>query len=114
MRQGHPVVFHSPDRKKVPVQLYILNDCFEWRVRNLPYPKPTYAVTLEQSDRKIVVRTSNKKYYKRIAIEDLLMNHRFERFTISDRFESIHDALSRIGSTVFKIAILLSMSYIYG
>ena len=32
MRQGHPVVFHSPDRKKVPVQLYILNDCFEWRV----------------------------------------------------------------------------------
>jgi hypothetical protein len=46
-------------------------DCFEWRVRNLPYPKPTYAVTLEQSDRKIVVRTANKKYYKRIAIEDL-------------------------------------------
>ena len=31
MRQGHPLVFHSPDSKKVPVQLYILNDCLEWR-----------------------------------------------------------------------------------
>ncbi|KAJ1628055.1 DPCD-like protein [Pavlovales sp. CCMP2436] len=46
-------------------------DCFEWRVRNLPYAKPNYSVTLEQSDRKIVVRTVNKKYYKRIAIEDM-------------------------------------------
>lgn len=32
MRQGHPVVFHSPDKKKVAVHLYIANDCFEWRV----------------------------------------------------------------------------------
>lgn len=31
MRQGHPVVFHSPDRKKIPVHLYIQNDYFEWR-----------------------------------------------------------------------------------
>lgn len=31
MRQGHPVVFHSPDGKKVPVQIHVLNDCFEWR-----------------------------------------------------------------------------------
>ena len=31
MRQGHPVVFHSPDKKKVAVLLFILNDCFEWR-----------------------------------------------------------------------------------
>jgi hypothetical protein len=46
-------------------------DCFEWRVRNLPYAKPNYFVTLEQSDRKIVVRTANKKYYKRIAIDDM-------------------------------------------
>lgn len=46
-------------------------DCFEWRVRNLPYPKSTYSVTLDEADRKVVVRTSNKKYYKRIAIEDM-------------------------------------------
>lgn len=46
-------------------------DCFEFRVRNLPYPKPTYSVTLDQADRKVVVRTSNKKYFKRITIEDM-------------------------------------------
>jgi hypothetical protein len=31
MKQGHPVVFHSPEKKKVAVHLYVLNDCFEWR-----------------------------------------------------------------------------------
>jgi hypothetical protein len=46
-------------------------DCFEWRVRNLPYPKSTYSVTVNAADRKIIVRTSNKKYYKRIGIEDM-------------------------------------------
>jgi len=44
---------------------------FEWRVRNLPYPKPTYSVTIDQDKRQIVVRTSNKKYFKRIDIDDL-------------------------------------------
>lgn len=46
-------------------------DCFEFRVRNLPYPKSTYSVALDMSDRKIVVRTSNKKYFKRIPLEDM-------------------------------------------
>lgn len=45
--------------------------CFEWRVRNLPYPKPTYSVTIDQDQRQIVIRTSNKKYFKRIDIADL-------------------------------------------
>lgn len=44
---------------------------FEWRIRNLPYPKPTYDVSIDQEHRQIVVRTSNKKYFKRIDIEDL-------------------------------------------
>ncbi|KAJ3102718.1 hypothetical protein HDU97_000331 [Phlyctochytrium planicorne] len=42
---------------------------FIFRIRNLPYPKPTYSVTIE--DRKIVVRTSNKKYFTKISITDL-------------------------------------------
>lgn len=42
---------------------------FEWRIRNLPYPKPTYEVTVDGDQ--IVVRTTNKKYYKRITIEDM-------------------------------------------
>lgn len=46
-------------------------DCFEWRVRNLPYPKSTYSVSVDGDQRVIVVRTSNKKYFKRITVEDL-------------------------------------------
>mmetsp|Transcript_3983 Transcript_3983/g.11251 ORF Transcript_3983/g.11251 Transcript_3983/m.11251 type:complete len:197 (-) Transcript_3983:228-818(-) len=44
---------------------------FQWRVRNLPYPKDVYSVTIEQSERKIVLRTSNKKYFKRINIPEM-------------------------------------------
>merc|ERR1712178_188065 len=39
---------------------------FEWRIRNLPYPKPTYTVTVDAENNQLIVRTSNKKYYKRI------------------------------------------------
>jgi len=44
---------------------------FEWRVRNLPYPKPTYSVTIDAKEQQIVIRTANKKYFKRITIEDM-------------------------------------------
>jgi len=44
---------------------------FEWRIRNLPYPKPTYSVSIDAKEQQIVLRTTNKKYFKRIAIEDM-------------------------------------------
>ena len=44
---------------------------FEWRIRNLPYPKATYSVSLDAEPQQIVVRTTNKKYFKRITIDDL-------------------------------------------
>ena len=44
---------------------------FEWRVRNLSYPKSTYSVTIDMEQNQIVVRTSNKKYFKRIDVEEL-------------------------------------------
>eukprot|EP00736_Rhodelphis_marinus_P010880 Rmarinus@m.14045 len=44
---------------------------FQWRIRNLPYPKDVYSVTVDERAREIVVRTSNKKYYKRFNIPDL-------------------------------------------
>ena len=44
---------------------------FEWRVRNLPYPKPTYSVTVDHEQNQIVIRTANKKYFKRIDVDDL-------------------------------------------
>ncbi len=36
-------------------------DTFQWRVRNLPYPVETYALSIDQDQRQIVIRTSNKK-----------------------------------------------------
>ncbi|KAK3270352.1 hypothetical protein CYMTET_21250 [Cymbomonas tetramitiformis] len=44
---------------------------FEWRVRNLPYPPSTYDVSIDHNDGKIVIRTSNKKYYKRIDVPEM-------------------------------------------
>ncbi|KAM3623641.1 uncharacterized protein V6R79_013678 [Siganus canaliculatus] len=44
---------------------------FQWRIRNLPYPKDVYAVFVEPSERCIIIKTSNKKYYKKFNIVDL-------------------------------------------
>jgi hypothetical protein len=44
---------------------------YEWRVRNLPYPKPTYTVSVDTEQNQIVIRTANKKYFKRIDVEEL-------------------------------------------
>ena len=44
---------------------------FEWRIRNLPYPKDTYIIEVDHSKQQIVLKTTNKKYYKRIDIPDL-------------------------------------------
>lgn len=46
-------------------------NAFEWRIRNLPYPKSTYDITIDTEKNQIVLRTSNKKYFKRISIEDM-------------------------------------------
>ncbi|XP_044157822.1 protein DPCD isoform X2 [Bufo gargarizans] len=34
---------------------------FQWRIRNLPYPKEVYSVTVDEKERCCVVRTTNKK-----------------------------------------------------
>ena len=44
---------------------------FEWRIRNLPYPKEIYSVEVDHNKQEIVLRTSNKKYFKRFDIPDL-------------------------------------------
>ncbi|XP_037618864.1 protein DPCD [Sebastes umbrosus] len=44
---------------------------FQWRIRNLPYPKDVFGVTVEPSERCIVIKTSNKKYFKKFSITDL-------------------------------------------
>lgn len=48
---------------------------FVWRVRNLAYPKSTYSVTAEPgampAEGRIVIRTSNKKYFKKIEVPEM-------------------------------------------
>lgn len=43
----------------------------EWRIRNLPYSLETYNVTADQTKKMIVVRTTNKKYFKEIPVPEL-------------------------------------------
>ncbi|XP_051883010.1 protein DPCD [Pristis pectinata] len=45
--------------------------CFQWRIRNLPYPKNVYSVTVDPDERCCIVRTSNKKYFKKFNIPDM-------------------------------------------
>ena len=47
------------------------SDRFEWRIRNLPYPKETYVIDVDHTKQQIVLKTTNKKYYKRIDVPDL-------------------------------------------
>lgn len=43
----------------------------EWRIRNLPYPVQVYSVTVDQDNKSIIIRTSNKKYFKKLTIPEL-------------------------------------------
>jgi hypothetical protein len=42
-----------------------------FRVRNLPYPRDVFSVTIDDAAQVIVIRTTNKKYFKRIEIPDM-------------------------------------------
>lgn len=44
---------------------------FQWRIRNISYPIEVYSVSAEPMERCCVIRTSNKKYYKKFSIPDL-------------------------------------------
>ncbi|KAK7482052.1 hypothetical protein BaRGS_00026744 [Batillaria attramentaria] len=44
---------------------------FQWRIRNLPYPLSNYKVSVDDEKRELVIRTENKKYYKRFNIPDM-------------------------------------------
>lgn len=49
----------------------ITKNNIEFRIRNLPYPIEIYSVAANPETKKITVRTSNKKYFKNITIEEL-------------------------------------------
>ncbi|KAJ8910033.1 hypothetical protein NQ315_003463 [Exocentrus adspersus] len=64
----------------------------EWRIRNLPYSLETYSVTADQDSGCLVVRTTNKKYFKKLAIPDLTRLHLLpqqENVTFSHKFNTL-------------------------
>lgn len=49
-------------------------EAYVYRIRNLPYDRSVFSVTVESTKNtmgEIVVRTSNKKYFKRLEIPDM-------------------------------------------
>ncbi|XP_023012395.2 protein DPCD [Leptinotarsa decemlineata] len=56
----------------------------EWRIRNLPYSMDTYSVTVIPEERCLIVRTTNKKYYKKLVIPELnRLNLELEQSSVS-------------------------------
>lgn len=59
----------------------------EWRIRNLPYPIETYSISANNDERSITIRTTNKKYFKKLNVPELdRLNLPIEQANIS----SIH------------------------
>lgn len=46
-------------------------EAFQFRVRNIPYPRDVYQITVDSDREQIVLRTTNKKYFKRFDIPAL-------------------------------------------
>ncbi|XP_021355879.1 protein DPCD-like isoform X1 [Mizuhopecten yessoensis] len=44
---------------------------FQWRIRNIPYPLHVFSVTVQDDNHKLIIKTSNKKYYKKFSIPDM-------------------------------------------
>lgn len=44
---------------------------FVWYIRNLPWASDVYSVSVEPEAREVVVRTSNKKFFKKLRLPEL-------------------------------------------
>jgi len=44
---------------------------WEFKVRNIPYPMEVYQLSIDEEKQQLVLRTSNKKYFKRFHIPSL-------------------------------------------
>jgi len=44
---------------------------FQWRIRNIPYDRSVYRISIDQNKQQIVLRTTNKKYFKRINVPSM-------------------------------------------
>ena len=65
-----------PLRRARAAERSVLRHCdtardFVWRVRNVPWPAETYEVTVEPESREVVLRTTNRKFFKRLKLPEL-------------------------------------------
>ena len=44
---------------------------FVWRIRNLQYPRSVYQLAVDEAKEHLILRTTNKKYFKKWAIPAL-------------------------------------------
>ena len=51
------------------------NKEFQFRIRNLNYDKSNFIVECDKTKQELVIKTVNKKYYKRIDIPDMTRNN---------------------------------------
>lgn len=49
----------------------ITKKSLEWRIRNLPYPVETYNVGADPTSKCISIRTTNKKYFKKLPVPEI-------------------------------------------
>lgn len=76
----------------------------EMRIRNLPYPIETYSVTTDKES--IIVRTSNKKYFKQIQIPELkrcCLEPEQENITIHHQYNTL----------IITVRTLFDISFFY-
>lgn len=73
----------------------------EWRIRNLTYPIEVYSIVADPENKCIIVKTSNKKYYKKLEVPELTrlgvtieqknieFTHKFNTLIITVNFQKL-------------------------
>jgi len=62
----------APSRSNPVLSRSDTREHFQWLVENLPYPESMYSVSVDDAKQQIVIQTSNRKYYKRIDVPELI------------------------------------------
>lgn len=78
----------------------ITKNCLEWRIRNLPYPVDNYIVLASPEEKVIIVKTKNKKFYKKIPVLDL---ERINVLLEQDKIEFTH----KFNTLVISVSVVL-------
>ncbi|XP_072932596.1 protein DPCD [Epargyreus clarus] len=65
-----PVIIECKDQPVVTRRNTRIN--LEWRIRNMPYPIETYSIKANDDEKCVVVSTTNKKYFKKLYIPELV------------------------------------------